>query len=114
MAMDSRLTIKPRNLLRDYGRPNTARPDAKPASGTNLPVPLDVASDDAPLQEGLIHDLVDPQNRDMIYREREERERRRRRAPDEALERQRVYGHPVESNAQDHTKAVQIHTDFEI
>src|SRR5437868_6735691 len=94
MAMDSSLTVKPRNAMRDYGRPNTARTDSKSTQSVDASVSQEPVHDGAPAHDTLMHDLVDPESRDMIYREREEREKRRRRAPDDVLQRQRVYNQP--------------------
>jgi hypothetical protein len=93
MDLDTSLTVKPRDAVTRSARVSVARTEVAPSQSVTPPAPVDHAHQPAPVQDTVGRDLVDPEGLDVIYREREKRERQRRRRPDEALMRQRAYGH---------------------
>jgi hypothetical protein len=116
MDMDASLTIKPRDAVARSVRTSVARTEVAPTQSVTPPPPVDHSHQPAAAQDSVGRDLVDPQGRDVIYREREERERqRRRRPPDEALMRQRAYGqatHPSSPSPRD--EEPDSHADIQI
>jgi hypothetical protein len=93
--MDTSLTIKSRAPTAPSGavRPSAVRTDLAPSQSVNAVNPAEAARQSAALAEAVGRDAhIDPQNRNALYRELDERRRNSRRAPDEALARMRAYG----------------------
>lgn len=111
--MDTSLTIKPRDSVAraGQGRTTTVRTDLAPAQSVTAVKPSEMPHNPAAAQDAIGRDLVDPQNRDVIYRAREERNRKR--ASDDALMRQRAYGH-VAANGEPLPEPQDPHADIEI
>jgi hypothetical protein len=117
--MDSSFTIKPRDtisrvgvgrapLIRTELAPSQSVSAAKPATDTHLP-----------LTEGTGREpVINPQAQALLSREQEERSKRAKRAADEALLRQRAYGHvaPVQNPPREdqHDPKEDSHADIEV
>jgi len=114
--MDTSLTIKSRDPVARSVRASVARTEVAPAQSVTPSAPVSPSHQPAPAQDAVGRDLVDPQGRDVIYREREERERqRRRRPPDEALMRQRAYGQAAyAADPAPHDTDTDTHADIQI
>jgi len=105
--MDTSLTVKPRDTLaRSNTRAGTVRTDLAPSQSVSAVNPADATHNNVALQDAVARDLVDPQSREVIYREREERNRRR--APDKALMRQRAYGQAAPSGEPHHDADIEV------
>jgi hypothetical protein len=119
MDMDTSLTVKPRDHATRTSsvRASVARTEVAPAQTVRAATAVDPNHQQAPAQDIVSRDLVDPEGREVIYRVRDEREQereRKRRHPDEALMRQRAYGRtaaPSNNEAADNGDA---HADIEI
>jgi hypothetical protein len=114
--MDSSLTIKPRDSVSRVGsvRPSAARTEVAPSQSVTPAAAVETARQPAPAQDMVGRDLVDPQNRDAIFRMRDERVRRRlRKSSDEALLRQRAYGRSAAHDDQAQADP-DAHADFEV
>jgi hypothetical protein len=113
--MDSSLTIKPRDSVSRAGsaRPSVARTEVAPSQTVTPSNAVEAPHQPAPVQDMVGRDLVDPQNRDLLYRMRDERVRRKlRRSSDEALMRQRAYGRAAHDDG--HHGEPDAHADFEV
>jgi hypothetical protein len=119
LDMDTSLTVKPRDpVTRTSGvRASVARTEVAPTQTVRPATAVDPNHQQAPAQDTVSRDLVDPEGREVIYRVRDEREQereRRRKHPDEALMRQRAYGRaatPAPGESADNGDA---HADIEI
>lgn len=82
-------------------RPSTVRTDLAPSQSVTAVTDANAGRHAAPLAEPVAHEaVIDPQNRNALYREQDERRRKNRRAPDEALMRMRAYGHAAATDEQ--------------
>ncbi len=89
-------SIKPRQTPAQSGsvRPSIVRTELAPSQSVTAASDANAGRYAAPLAETAAHEaLIDPQNRNALYREQEERRRKSKRAADEALMRMRAYGH---------------------
>jgi len=115
--MDSSFTIKPRDTISrvGIGRSSIVRTELAPSQSVSAAKPL--ADTHVPLAEGSGREpVINPQAQALLSREQEERSKRAKRAADEALLRQRAYGHgsPVQSPARDdHDPKQDPHADIE-
>jgi hypothetical protein len=74
-------------------RPSSVRTDLAPSQSVTAATDATTTRNSAPLAETVAREaLIDPQSRNALYREIDERRRKSRRAPDEALQRMRAYG----------------------
>lgn len=92
--MDSSFTIKPRDTISriGIGRTGIVRTDLAPSQSVSAAKP--VVETHMPLTEGPGREpVINPQAQALLNREQEERSKRAKRAADEALLRQRAYGH---------------------
>lgn len=92
--MDSSFTIKPRDTISrvGVGRTPLVRTDLAPSQSVSAAKP--VVETHMPLAKAVGHEpVINPEAQALLSREQEERARRARQAADEALLRQRAYGH---------------------
>jgi hypothetical protein len=115
--MDSSFTIKPRDTIArvGIGRTSLVRTELAPSQSVSAARPI--ADTHVPLAEGSGREpVINPQAQALLSREQEERSKRAKRAADEALLRQRAYGHaaPAQSPAHDdHDRKQEPHADIE-
>lgn len=115
--MDSSFTIKPRDTISrlGVGRTPVARTELAPSQSVSAARPI--ADTHVPLAEGSGREpVINPQAQALLSREQEERSKRAKRAADEALLRQRAYGHaaPAQSPSHDdHDPKQEPHADIE-
>ena len=116
--MDSSFTIKPRDTISriGIGRTSAVRTELAPSQSVSAAKPA--TDTHVPLTESAGREpVINPQAQALLSREQEERARRARRAADEALLRQRAYGHAasVQSPMRDdgHDPTQDPHADIE-
>jgi hypothetical protein len=119
LDMDTSLTVKPRDPVSrpSSARPSVARTEVAPTQTVRPATAIDPNHQQAPAQDTVSRDLVDPEGREVIYRARDEREKereRRRRHPDEALMRARAYGRATPPAGDSAGPAGDTHADIEI
>jgi hypothetical protein len=110
--MDTSFTVRPRdNTARTtVGRSNSVRTDLAPSQSVNAAEQASVPHHSA--GAAMRDPSLDPQCQAIVDREREERERRRARK-DEAMLRQKAYGHGAEKPDAP-TEDDKPHTDFQV
>ncbi len=115
--MDSSFTIKPRDTISriGIGRTGLVRTELSPSQSVTAAKP--VLGTHMPLTESTGREpVINPQAQALLSREQEERSKRAKRAADDALLRQRAYGHaaPVQGPARDdHDPTQDPHADLE-
>ena len=113
--MDSSLTIKSRATSAPSGavRPSTVRTDIAPSQSVAATTDATTGRTTAPLAEAVAREaLIDPQSRNALYRELDERRRKDRRAPGEALLRMRAYDRAAATD--EPTPDPDAHADIEV
>ena len=115
--MDSSFTIKPRDTISriGIGRTSIVRTELAPSQSVSAAKPMTEMHQQTVEGSGR-EPVINPQAQELLNREQEERSKRAKRAADEALLRQRAYGHaaPAQSPARDdHDPAQDPHADIE-
>jgi hypothetical protein len=102
MDMDTSLTVRLRDSARvARAKGASARTEVAPTQSVTPPAPAEPIHPSPEHQDALTHDLVDPQGREVLYRERDVlTQRLRKRAADQALMRQRAYGRAPQRSEQ--------------
>jgi hypothetical protein len=116
--MDSSFTVKPRDTISrvGVGRAPIVRTELAPSqsvsaarAATDTHLPLTESAGREP--------VINPQAQALLSREQEERQRRARQAADEALQRQRAYGHAAPAPnppREEHDPGPDPHADIEV
>ena len=115
--MDSSFTIKPRDTISRVGIGRTSIVRTELAPSQSVSAAKAVADTHVPLTESAGREpVINPQAQALLSREQEERSKRAKRAADEALLRQRAYGHAVPGQSparDDHDPKQDPHADIE-